>query len=187
MLAAMPPPRVPIETDRLRLEPVAPRHVEALHQATVDSRPELLPWMPWAREPTLAGGRAMAEAGERGWAQDRVFHFAVVVADTGAVIGVAGLNREGDDAAELHYWIRSDHAGRGFATEAGRALVAWAPGALGVRRLTLWAGRDNHASRRVAGKIGFAHVGPLGWRPDGGLGTFDAEAYELRLPAPDRA
>ena len=98
------------------------------------------------------------------------------------MLGVAGLNRNGDGSVELHYWIRSDRAGRGLTTEACRALIAWAPGALGVRRLTLWAGRANTASRRVAAKLGFAHLGPLDWRPDGGLGTFDAESYELSLP-----
>jgi hypothetical protein len=28
-------------------------------------------------------------------------------------------------------------------------------------------------------------VGPLDWRPEGGLGTFDAESYELRLQDPE--
>ena len=115
------------------------------------------------------------------WAVGRRFHFAIVERDTGMVLGVVGLNREDKRAAELHYWIRSDRAGRGLTTEACRALIAWAPKALGLRRLTLWAGRENHASRRVAAKLGFAHMGPLDWRPEGGLGDFDAEAYELKL------
>lgn len=47
--------------------------------------------------------------------------------------------------------------------------------------MTLWAGRDNAASRRIAEKLGFTHIGPLGWRPQGGAGHFDAESYELRF------
>jgi len=114
---------------------------------------------------------------------------------TREVLGVVGLDRldhldrldrKDESAAELSYWIRSDRTRQGLATEACRALIAWAPGALGVRRLTLWAGRGNVASRRVAAKLGFAHIGPLGWRPDGGLGTFEAEAYELELATPGR-
>jgi RimJ/RimL family protein N-acetyltransferase len=97
------------------------------------------------------------------------------------VLGVAGLDREGDDAAWLHYWIRSDHAGRGLTTEACHALIRWSRDDLALARLSLWAGRDNHASRRVAEKLGFVHVGPLSWRPEGGLGDFPAESYELRL------
>lgn len=173
--------RASLETERLRLEPVSGVHVEALHQAVVDSRPELLPWMPWARAPTLEGGRETAARSETEWQDGHAFHFAMVERAAGAVLGVVGLNREGAAAAELHYWIRSDHTGKGLATEAGRALIEWAPMALGVNRLTLWAGRDNHSSRRVATKLGFAYVGPLGWRPEGGLGTFEAESYELVL------
>ena len=137
--------------------------------------------MPWARDPSLAGHSEMTRRVENEWLDDRVFHFALVEKETGQVLGVAGLNRDAADSAELHYWIRSDHAGRGLTTEAGRALVAWARDVLRVDRLTLWAGRENHASRRVAEKLGFVHLGPLDWRPEGGLGDFEAEAYELRF------
>lgn len=160
-----------IATERLNLEPIETRHAEGIFEATVASRRELLPWMPWAREPTLEGVRKMA-------AED-VNTFAIIERATGEVIGVAGLNANPDGSYELHYWIRSDRAGRGLATEASRALLDWARRSLGATRFDLWAGRDNAASRRVAEKLGFVHVGPLDWRPDGGLGKFDAERYEL--------
>jgi RimJ/RimL family protein N-acetyltransferase len=160
---------------------VTPEHAEGIYAATVASQPELLPWMPWAREPSLEGALEQTAKGADEWRADREYHFVTIERETGTVLGVVGLNREAPDAAELHYWIRSDHAGRGLTTEAGGAVVAWARRALGLRRLTLWAGRENHASRRVAEKLGFAHLGPLDWRPEGGLGDFDAESYELRL------
>ncbi|MDQ6742791.1 MAG: GNAT family N-acetyltransferase [Candidatus Dormibacteraeota bacterium] len=168
-------------TERLELEPIGPQHADALFEATVASRTELLPWMPWARDPTPAGSRGATESGERDWDGGSRFHFALVSRASRQVLGVAGLDRGEPWTAELHYWIRTDHAGRGLTTEAGRALVAWAPRALGVRRLTLWAGRDNGASRRVAAKLGFSHLGALDWRPGGGLGDFDAERYELHV------
>jgi hypothetical protein len=49
-----------------------------------------------------------------------------------------------------------------------------------VRRLTLWAGQDSTASRKVADKLGFTHRS-LDWKPEGGLGTFEA-----KLPAGSR-
>jgi RimJ/RimL family protein N-acetyltransferase len=135
--------------------------------------------MPWARNPTLDGNLEMTKRDEREWRGGNVFHFALIEKETGEVLGIAGLNREGSGAAELHYWIRSDRAGRGLTTEACRALIRWARDELHLDRLTLWAGRENHASRRVAEKLGFKHLGPLEWRPEGGLGDFDAENYEL--------
>ncbi len=146
--------------------------------------------MPWAREPSPEGTLALTRRDERAWRDDHVFHFAMVEKDSGDALGVAGLNREGSGAAELHYWIRSDRAGRGLTTEACRALIDWARDGLGLNRLTLWAGRDNPASRRVAEKVGFSHLGPLSWRPEGGMGDFAAESYELRFrsrPAPPPA
>jgi ribosomal-protein-serine acetyltransferase len=174
-------PREVLTTERLLLKPVSPAQTKSLFQATIDSRPELLPWMPWAREPTLESTRGQTEGSLNAWRQGEEFHFCLVERRGGRVLGVVGLNRAGADAAELNYWIRTDSSGRGLTTEACRALIDWAPHALGVRRLTLWAGRGNLASRRVATKLGFRHQGPLDWRPDGGQGTFDAESYELEL------
>lgn len=125
----------------------------------------------------------MAARDEAAWRADRVYQFAMIERESGDAVGVLGLNREGPDVAELHYWIRTDRAGRGLTTEACEALIAWARDELHLSRLTLWAGTENLASRRVAEKVGFRHVGPLDWRPEGGLGDFAAESYELSLSA----
>ena len=170
-----------LTTAKMDLVPISPAHARSLFQAVMDSRAELLAWMPWAREPTFEGTLAQTVSSERDWHEDIEFHFSLIDRTTGEVLGIAGLNRDGFDSAELHYWIRSDHSGKGLTTEACEELIAWAPRALGVLRLTLWAGRENAASRRIATKLGFKHVGPLDWRPEGGLGSFDAESYVLTL------
>jgi RimJ/RimL family protein N-acetyltransferase len=175
-------PREALTTAHLALVPVSPAHAESLFQAVVVSQPELVAWMPWAREPTFEGTLAQTVSSERDWDEDLEFHFSLIDRRNGRVLGIAGLNRDGAGSAELHYWIRTDHSGQGLTTEACKELIAWAPRALGVNRLTLWAGRDNAASRRVATKLGFQHIGPLDWRPEGGLGPFDAESYVLTLP-----
>lgn len=166
------------------LEPVSAAHADALFDATVASRDELLAWMPWARSPSLEGGRLQAAEAEREWNAGREFGFTLIERDSGEVVGVAGFNSEGEGAYELHYWIRSDRAGRGLTTEACRALIAFARKVLRAHRLTLWAGTDNAPSRRVAEKLGFRHTGPLDWQPEGGLGPFPAESYELSLAEP---
>jgi ribosomal-protein-serine acetyltransferase len=165
-----------IETERLVLELIDSQHADGLLEATIASRPELLPWMPWAREPTIDGVREMVEENKH---DDTTLSFAIVERSTAAVLGVIGLNSNEDGSFELHYWMRTDRTGCGLTTEAGGALLEWARLRLGVTRFTLWAGKDNVASRRVAEKLGFVHIGPLGWRPEGGLGEFDAESYEL--------
>ena len=164
------------------VEPIDAKHVEGIFEATVASRPELLPWMPWAREPTIEAVHSMLAETERDRQEQTALTFAVIERPGGAVLGVIGLNAMGDDSLELHYWMRTDHTGRGLTTEACRALLDWASHTLEVKRFVLWAGRENFASRRVAEKLGFVHLGPLDWEPEGGLGKFQAERYELRLP-----
>ena len=168
-------PRSPLVTRRLRLEPVEGRHAEGLYQAARASRAELLPWMPWAIDITLEGNQRYAADAERSWQADEEFHFAVL--EDALVLGVIGLNRDHEGCAELHYWIHSDRAGRGYAAEAGERILQWGAETLGLHSFTLWAGIDNRASRRVAEKLGFRDVGPLPEPMSGGLGTFLAEGY----------
>ena len=81
--------------------------------------------------------------------------------DTADVIGYCGLVFHGNgspDEPELAYELLRAVHGRGYATEAARAVVTWA-GDAGYPRL--WATvRDwNAASRRVLAKLGFRETG----------------------------
>jgi RimJ/RimL family protein N-acetyltransferase len=81
--------------------------------------------------------------------------------DTADVIGYCGLVFHGNgspDEPELAYELLRAVHGRGYATEAARAVVTWA-GDAGYPRL--WATvRDwNTASRRVLAKLGFRETG----------------------------
>ena len=168
----VPVSRSPITTRRLRLEPIGPEHGPGIFSAARRSREELLPWMPWTDEPA-AWHQAQAAAAPEAWEAGRAYPFAVLFENR-----VAGVVVLGGDL-ELSYWIASDAAGAGLATEAAGAVLQWARERLYVKRFTLWAGRDNAASRRVAEKLGFRHSGPLPEPKEGGFGPFPAELYEL--------
>ena len=74
------------------------------------------------------------------------------------VIGSCGLARRPSGAVELGYWIGRAHWGKGFATEAGRALIDIAK-ALKLPRLEASHFLDNPASGRVLEKLGFRPTG----------------------------
>lgn len=74
------------------------------------------------------------------------------------LVGSCGLGRRPSGAVELGYWIAREHWNRGFATEAGHALLAIAR-ALGLERLEASWFVDNPASGRVLDKLGFAATG----------------------------
>jgi len=76
-----------------------------------------------------------------------------------AVIGMIGLHDEAD-GIELGYWIARPHWGRGYAVEAGRALLETAR-TLGHRRIQAGHYLDNPASGRVLRKLGFVETGEL--------------------------
>lgn len=75
------------------------------------------------------------------------------------LIGAAGFGRRpGERAIELGYWIARPHWGLGYATEAGRAVIAIAR-ALRLKRLSAGHFLDNPASGRVLDKLGFRPTG----------------------------
>ncbi|MFF0519128.1 GNAT family N-acetyltransferase [Actinomadura nitritigenes] len=70
----------------------------------------------------------------------------------------SGPDGSGPYEAELGYRLRAAHWGRGYATEASRALIRKAFTELGVQRITAQTMAVNTASRRVMEKAGLTHV-----------------------------
>ncbi|HEU4564098.1 MAG TPA: GNAT family N-acetyltransferase [Gemmatimonadaceae bacterium] len=92
---------------------------------------------------------------EQGFAAGTVVVFAVTERESGDVVGAVGLVVEPAHAsAELGYWIATPYWGRGYATEAAGALVAFALGPLGLHRVQARHLIRNPASGRVMQKLG---------------------------------
>ena len=74
------------------------------------------------------------------------------------LVGACGLGRRPSGAVEMGYWIARAHWGKGFATEASRALIEIAK-TLKLPRLEASHFVDNPASGRVLEKLGFVATG----------------------------
>jgi RimJ/RimL family protein N-acetyltransferase len=74
------------------------------------------------------------------------------------LIGVASVGPFEDEPHELGYWITPDAWGRGYATEAGAAVLR-AARAAGIRHVGAGHFLDNPASGRVLRKLGFRPTG----------------------------
>jgi RimJ/RimL family protein N-acetyltransferase len=97
--------------------------------------------------------------------------------------GACGLGRRASGNVELGYWIARPFWGRGFATEAGLALVAMAR-ALGLSRLEASHFLDNPASGRVLEKLGFQSTGLIAPRLSCARGVeIPARYFRLELAA----
>jgi len=100
-------------------------------------------------------------------------------------IGGIGLALD-DQGHELGYWLTPDAWGRGYATEAGQAVVAIARHALGLKRLHSGHFVDNPASGRVLQKLGFRATGQVKGRYSAGRGAITpCRLLELDLAAED--
>ena len=97
-------------------------------------------------------------------------------------IGFGPLPRRGGEppARELGYWIARPYWGRGFATEAGAALIANARETLRLPRLVAGHFADNPASGRVLRKLGFRPTGATVRRHSAGRGA-EALCHEFTL------
>ncbi len=60
---------------------------------------------------------------------------------------------------EFGYWLAHDAWGKGYATEAGRAVLAYGFGVLGLRLVRSGVFAGNTASMRVQVKLGFRRIG----------------------------
>lgn len=74
------------------------------------------------------------------------------------LIGGIGLH-QGPAEVELGFWIAPPYWGLGFATEAGRAVIAMARDTLRLARLRATHFIDNPASGHVLRKLGFERTG----------------------------
>jgi ribosomal-protein-serine acetyltransferase len=172
-------PRLPLHTDRLVLEPVTHAHDEDLFQASLASRAELLPWMPWAVDLSMDAQSAYTDRAGPEWDAGSPA-FAITV--DGAAIGIIGLMRETDSEYEIHYWLATERTGRGYVIEAAQAVLKWARDALGARRVVLHAGMDNRRSLAVADRLGFTRDGELeGGMTGGTADVFPAYSHHLDL------
>jgi RimJ/RimL family protein N-acetyltransferase len=104
-------------------------------------------------------------------------------ADGGRVIGCAGMALGENGVAEIGYWITRSHWGRGYATEAARAVLSVAR-ALGHDRIEAGHFLDNPASGKVLRKLGFTATGEHRLRrSEGRNATVTSVIYETRLRA----
>src|SRR6185436_13490572 len=145
----------PIVTDRLRLRRSRPEDAETI--SAYRSDPAVHRYQGWERTDPDGVRAEIEEMAPRdpgssgGWTQlsveDRV---------TGELIGDVGLSPAEDEPGviKIGYTMSPVFQGRGYATEAVQALIAYAFDTLGARVVRAYASALNLASIRVAEKVG---------------------------------
>lgn len=168
-----------LRTASLQLTPPVATDAEAVTAACQD--PEIQRWVPIPVPYTPADGLLYAGVEcDASWANGTATIWTIRVENEFA--GIVGLYRIGNGAADLGFWMVPSFRGRGLLTEACQAVLDFAlasePEGMGLRRVGWNALAGNHASARVAQKLGFrfegiarlAAVGRDGLEDDWGAG-----------------
>ena len=120
----------------------------------------------------------------------RSLRFAIALPGLRGAPVIGGIGFEmGEEGAEVGYWLARPYWGRGYATEAGAAVVEMTQ-ALGIERLVADYAIDNPASGRVLAKLGFRETGEVREqfsRGRGGLMPVRRMVLDMRTVVCDRA
>ena len=139
-----------LETQRLRLRVETQAEMEALIAAQTD------PALKTAYGEMLAGARSHPEH----WEWYAVWRIGLKNGACAGDLSFKGPPENG--AVEIGYGVLEAYRGRGIATEAVRAAVAWALAQPGVTAVEAETEPGNAASQRVLAKCGFLPTGKTG-------------------------
>ena len=147
------------------MRPFRRRDIDSLFAAVRESQRELAEYLPWAtKNYTRAGAAGFIRESMRSWREGNAYDFAIRLQDRPerhvgnlSIWHVSRSSRSG----EIGYWIRTEDTGRGIATEATRGALRIGFEELHMHRMILRVAVGNHASERVAAKLGFVCEGVL--------------------------
>jgi RimJ/RimL family protein N-acetyltransferase len=142
-----------LETERLLLRRPTLADVKAITALISDLRVSInlrrVPH-PYFEEHAVAFVRALAEE-----IRNTVF----LIECGRAAIGMVGVDWREPEAPELGYWLGVEHWGRGFGTEAARAVIDFTFEEFDVEQLFSGARVTNPSSRNILEKCGFQWIG----------------------------
>jgi ribosomal-protein-serine acetyltransferase len=144
--------------DEVALRLAEERDAAPLYALIVQDRERLGAWLPWADSQTEDATRAFILNRRHAFADMSAVLFTVVYHDAPAGCIELGLYSP-DEAGTIGYWLGAQYEGHGVMTRACRALINFAFGDLGLRRVHLYAATENRRSRAIAERLGFTLEG----------------------------
>ena len=175
-----------IETARLLLRPFTESDAAAASRNSKQPNARrFLSDMIWETEKEAQGFIRWFNAEKHGSGIPHII-LAVTLKDNGQCIGFIGIGpkAELDNEIELGFLIAEEHQNKGYATEAGKAMIWWAFEQGKQDVLSAIASPENNASRRVLDKLGFIHGGTRTW-DDGGKSDYFRLYHTDYLPNPE--
>ena len=147
-----------IETERLLIRAPRPGDGAVMNEAVLESMNELRPWLPWAETaPTLAESEGVVRRMYAKWQSREDLALLLFLREDGTFLGGSGLHRIDWSVPkfEIGYWLRTSRHGRGYMTEAVRAIAGFAFATRGAGGGYTGCDAGNERSAAVARRAGF--------------------------------
>ena len=168
-----------ITTPRLVLRPYTLDDCEELAHA-INRREIYETTLNIASPYTPAHARTYISGNDEARRTERDLPCAIALKETGAIVGGIGLIVDrAMDRAELGYWVAVPHWGRGYATEAARALIRHGFDVLKLNCIEAHHLAFNPASGRVMLKAGMKYEGRLRQRAKKDGQYHDIDMYSI--------
>ncbi len=152
------------ETERLEFRLFEPSDIKAMFSFWGDS--DVMAYCGGVSNPTTERFEGTAKLYNQLYQDSGYTVFAVVLKESGDVIGAAGFNPTDEDREiELIYHFAKAHWGKGYATEAASACMQFVKKLEDIRLVSASIDPTHMASRHVLEKIGFEYKG-MKWFED---------------------
>lgn len=146
------------ESARLSARHITPDDFDVMYATYSD--PDAMRWVDDGEPISPEDCRRWVDVTLRNYATRGYGMSALVLRETGEVVGFCGLVHPGGQAEpELKYALRRAFWGLGLASEAAAAMVAYGVGALGMSTIIATVAEPHRVSRRVLEKAGMVVSG----------------------------
>ncbi|CAH6384750.1 MULTISPECIES: GNAT family N-acetyltransferase [Pantoea] len=147
-----------LETARLNLEPYKDSHYEGLR--IMDSDPGVMRYITGGIIKTPEETREVIRRVQARWDKYRFSWWAIKEKPSGLIVGAACLQHLANvDGAplEIGWRLVPEHNGKGYATEAAKAIIDFAEKQIGATYLVAVADPENIPSQRVMQRLGMTY------------------------------
>ena len=169
-------PPFKLETERLLLRhPLEGDAVSIFERYAQDA--EVTRFLLWKPHGSVTESQEFIERCQRVWTEGTAFPWVIVRKSDHLLLGMIELRPEGHKA-ELGYVLARDAWGKGYMTEAIKAVVAWALAQPQIWRVWAYCHVQNAASARVMEKAGLEREGILKrWSIHSAFGAEPQDCY----------
>ena len=153
-----------LRDDLVAIRPWRAADAQSAFDAILESRAETALWLAdVSRVVSVAEVEDYIVHATEEWTNESNYNFAIVDAQDTTFLGSCGLTQVNRRHlfANLFYWVRTGHTGRGVASRAARLTARFGCELLGLQRIEVVVEVDNIASLRAAAKAGAVREGVL--------------------------